>query len=398
MRGQTLVIDSEDGRLIRLKHNRIYRVITALIISTAFTLSSVSPAYAKVFEDKRKDYEDAEESAEANKNTAAQLMEDIQEVNQKIAGIALGIEEANDEVIKLDGEIEEAERNLIEIQDDIDAERQNVADALAIMYESMETEDSLALLLKADDLDDIINQEQYMADYSDFIKHRIDTLDTSLEEEESAKEDLEALKYEREEQLSNYDEQKDELDSEMKELNSLMEEAQERAENAEAFAEQLRGEVMAIEAAQREILGARGYNGASSNVIFDGDGSEFYYSSPYPYDDDELTLLAGIIEAEAGSVSYNGMIAVGSVVMNRVESPNFANTIAGVVYAPYQFEPAETGILAVILARGPAESCYQAAQEVLDGKRNVPNFYFKAAWYAEANGIEGVNIGGNVFH
>ena len=92
------------------------------------------------------------------------------------------------------------------------------------------------------------------------------------------------------------------------------------------------------------------------------------------------------------------MIAVGSVVMNRVESPNFANTIAGVVYAPYQFEPAETGILAVILARGPAESCYQAAQEVLDGKRNVPNFYFKAAWYAEANGIEGVNIGGNVFH
>ena len=41
-----------------------------------------------------------------------------------------------------------------------------------------------------------------MADYSDFIKHRIDTLDTSLEEEESAKEDLEALKYEREEQLS----------------------------------------------------------------------------------------------------------------------------------------------------------------------------------------------------
>ena len=199
MRGQTLVIDSEDGRLIRLKHNRINRVITALIISTAFTLSSVSPAYAKVFEDKRKDYEDAEENAEANKNTAAQLMEEIQEVNQKIAGIALGIEEANDEVIKLDGEIEEAERNLIEIQDDIDAERQNVADALAIMYESMETEDSLALLLKADDLDDIINQEQYMADYSDFIKHRIDTLDTSLEEEESAKEDLEAFKYEREE-------------------------------------------------------------------------------------------------------------------------------------------------------------------------------------------------------
>ena len=92
------------------------------------------------------------------------------------------------------------------------------------------------------------------------------------------------------------------------------------------------------------------------------------------------------------------MIAVGSVVMNRVESPNFDNTIEGVIYAPYQFEPVSIGTYAVILARGPASACYQAAQEVLEGKRNVPNFYFKAAWYAEANGISGVNIGGNVFH
>lgn len=384
--------------MIRLKKNRIMFLTLSVILSISLVVTDASVVNAQVIEDKRKDYEDAEENAEANKNTAAQLMEEIQATNEKIAAIARGIEEKNSEVKKLEEDIEVSERNLIEIQDDIDAEKKKVADAIAIMYESMETEDSLALLIKANDLDDIINQEQYMADYSSFINLRIGALDKSMADEEDAKLELEELKATREEEINDYDEQKLELSKEMQELTDLMEEAQERAESAEAFAEELRSEVMALEAAQRQILSSRGYDGANSGVLYSGDGTEFYYSSPYYYETDDLTLLAGIIEAEAGSVSYEGMIAVGSVVMNRVESPNFADTIAGVVYAPYQFEPAETGILAVILARGPAAPCMQAAQEVLDGKRNVPNYYFKAAWYAEEHGIEGVNIGGNVFH
>ena len=93
------------------------------------------------------------------------------------------------------------------------------------------------------------------------------------------------------------------------------------------------------------------------------------------------------------------MVAVGSVIMNRIESPRFPpTTVEGTIYAPYQFEPAGNGRLAAIIARGPAASCLAVAKEVLEGKRNVPNFYFKAAWYAEAHGIAGVNIGGNVFH
>ena len=65
---------------------------------------------------------------------------------------------------------------------------------------------------------------------------------------------------------------------------------------------------------------------------------------------------------------------------------------------PGQFEPVGNGRVATIIANGPVESCMAAAKDVLEGKRNIPYYYFKAAWYAEQHGISGVNIGGNVFH
>lgn len=382
-----------ENKLIIIKKN----TVLCLLLIIACILSAF-PVNAQSLEDKRKDYEDQQENAEANKNTAAELVEEIKEVNSGIAELSQEIERTNDEIDEIDKEIEISNNNLIEIEDKISVARTEMGNALSEMYESMNTDDSLAMMLNADDLDDLINQDEYVDSYSAYINSKISELETIMNSETTQTEALKSLKDDKELALENLEGQRKELSKQMDELSSLMEEAKERAESAEAFAEQLKTEVLALEAAQREILGARGYDGTSSGISFSGDGTEFYYSTPYPYDDYELTLLAGIIEAEAGSVSYEGMVAVGSVVMNRVESPNFANTIEGVVYAPYQFEPAETGILAVILARGPATSCYQVAQEVLDGKRNVPNYYFKAAWYAEQYGIEGVNIGGNVFH
>ena len=54
-------------------------------------------------------------------------------------------------------------------------------------------------------------------------------------------------------------------------------------------------------------------------------------------------LLAAIIQCEAGGEPYAGKIAVGAVIMNRVRSAAFPNTIAGVVYQPMQFQPVRPG-------------------------------------------------------
>ncbi len=134
----------------------------------------------------------------------------------------------------------------------------------------------------------------------------------------------------------------------------------------------------------------------SNGKAFDEASSQ---GAHYDYTESERRLLAGIIQAEAGNQPFEGKVAVASVVMNRVENERFPNTISDVIYAPNQFTPASTGQLASILASGPSDECMQAATEVLSNDtRNVPNLYFKAAYYAKSHGIVGRQIGDQVFH
>lgn len=85
----------------------------------------------------------------------------------------------------------------------------------------------------------------------------------------------------------------------------------------------------------------------------------------------DLQLLAALIWCEAGNQTYEGQLAVGAVVMNRVKHPAYPNTIPGVIYAPGQFTPAMTGRVAKALQRGVPDSCTQAAMEAMSGVSNV---------------------------
>ena len=72
---------------------------------------------------------------------------------------------------------------------------------------------------------------------------------------------------------------------------------------------------------------------------------------------EEQNLLAAIIECEAYQ-DYNSLLAVATVIMNRVNDSRFPNTIAEVVYASNQFEPVTLGSLDAVLAKGPSSlSC-----------------------------------------
>lgn len=85
----------------------------------------------------------------------------------------------------------------------------------------------------------------------------------------------------------------------------------------------------------------------------------------------DVQLLAALIWCEAGNQAYEGQLAVGAVVMNRVSHPAYPNTISGVIYAPGQFTPAMTGRVAKALQRGVPDSCTQAAIEAMSGVSNV---------------------------
>lgn len=86
---------------------------------------------------------------------------------------------------------------------------------------------------------------------------------------------------------------------------------------------------------------------------------------------DDTRLLGALIQCEAGGESEEGKLAVGAVVMNRVRSGAYPDTIFGVIYASGQFTPALNGKVAKVYAGNVSESCLQAAQAAINGETNV---------------------------
>ena len=115
----------------------------------------------------------------------------------------------------------------------------------------------------------------------------------------------------------------------------------------------------------------------------------------YTTDADTTLLLAALIYCEAGSESYEGQLAVGAVVMNRVRSSAYPDSIHGVIYASGQFTPALNGKVNSVYASGKIkESCIRAAEEALSGVSNVGDL----THFRRNNGREGLVIGNHVFY
>ena len=118
--------------------------------------------------------------------------------------------------------------------------------------------------------------------------------------------------------------------------------------------------------------------------------------SEVTFADGDRYLLANLIYCEAGGEPYAGKLAVGAVVINRVLSSVYPNTVVGVIYQNRQFSPVASGRLALALAEGRATpACYQAADEAMSGTTNVGEcVYFRTP----IDGLTGINIGGHVFY
>ena len=109
---------------------------------------------------------------------------------------------------------------------------------------------------------------------------------------------------------------------------------------------------------------------------------------------DDSVLLAALIQCEAGEEPYEGQVAVGAVVMNRVRSGAYPNTVKGVIYASGQFTPAGSGQVGRVVASGKIKaSCLQAAQEAMAGSTPVGT----TTHFRRAGSREGIVIGHHVF-
>lgn len=107
----------------------------------------------------------------------------------------------------------------------------------------------------------------------------------------------------------------------------------------------------------------------------------------------DQTLLAALIQCEAGKEVYDGQVAVGAVVMNRLHA-GYASNIHDVIYQKSQFGPAGSGSVAKVAAQGPSASCMQAAADALAGSDPTGG----AKNFCRAGRRSGTVIGNHVFY
>ena len=127
------------------------------------------------------------------------------------------------------------------------------------------------------------------------------------------------------------------------------------------------------------------------------ENAELVVTVGYEGNASDLEMLATIIYCEAGNQPHEGKVAVGNVVLNRVRSSRFPNTIDEVLRAPRQFSPVGSGKYDRLLGSGRIpESCYQAAMDAMSGISFVGEcLFFKNPTLAGAH--PGIIIGNHVF-
>ena len=118
------------------------------------------------------------------------------------------------------------------------------------------------------------------------------------------------------------------------------------------------------------------------------------------YGRQDIYWLSRIIYAEANGQPFDGMIGVGNVVLNRVASSRFPDTVEGVVFEPGQFTPVDNGSI----YNNPSAEAIRAAEMCIDGVNTVGNSLFflnpsiaDASWFNRALSYV-TTIGGHAFY
>lgn len=99
---------------------------------------------------------------------------------------------------------------------------------------------------------------------------------------------------------------------------------------------------------------------------------------------DEIDLMARLVRAEAGGESYEGMVAVASVVLNRVSSSKFQDSVRGVIYAKNQFSPVANGSI----NKAASDVHYKAVKDAMVRDNTNGATFFYAPGLVDSNYME----------
>ena len=336
--------------------------------------------------DERKDeLEELGETTEGLKGQLNSLNVSLTEVSNNLAMLESEIEIKNLEIDKALEELSEARQTE-------DQQYEAMKKRVKFMYEKRDFM-IFEMLFGAESLADFLNHAEYIEKLSAYDRKKLDEFEAArqevelakakLEEERAALEELRVSVEEEQERysglvnqtsgkISTYQQEMSQTEAEMLEYErKLQEQKNDIAKLQEELAEERRLSQLAAQSAWRDI----------SEITF-AEGDRY--------------LLANLIYCEAGNQPYEGQVAVGAVVMNRVMSSVFPDTVVGVIYQNRQFSPVASGRLALALSENHAtNACYQAADAAMSGTTTVGNCLF---FRTPIEGLTGTQIGGHIFY
>lgn len=268
------------------------------------------------------------------------------------------------------------------------------------MYES-EDMDIVNVLMSDGTLGEILNRVEYIEELVAYDRSKMEeyenlllTITVMQKQAETEMQELEALRTEQQGVMSEMSVLMADASENIKNHQDQISQAEEEALKYEEEIEKKKNDIELLKQEESRRIAESEEASRRQAAIERGELTE-ETTAAYVAEANDLQRLAAIIYCEAGGEPYEGQLAVGTVVMNRVASSKYADTIEGVLTQPYQFTPVGSGRYAIALAKEPDPSCLKAATEVLiDGVRTGPWLYFRTV----NNIVQGTIIGNHVFY
>ena len=379
--------------------------IIIMMLTASMYLSGlpVMDAYAATTQEK---LEQAQKENEETKNKLNETQSNIATMEEEKSGLQTKLDQLNADLTAVSEKLADLEQQIEDKEEEIEQTQADLEDAIATeekqyadmkkrvqyMYEKKDTL-YLEILFSADGFGDFINKATYIQDLSEYDENLMQEYENTrelIEEKEAElqqeKTDLDALKEETKAEQEKVTGYVNSTSSSIKQYSGQIADAEAQAA---AYEEEIKKQEEDIAYLKKKLAEEIAMSKLSAQ-------SKWRDISEVQFAEGDRYLLANLIYCEAGGEPYAGQLAVGAVVINRVLSGVYPDTVTGVIYQNKQFSPAGSGRLALALSENRATaSCYKAADEAMAGQTNVGNcVYFRTP----IEGLTGIRIGGHIFY
>ena len=336
--------------------------------------------------------DDAKDELDSFEEQQDNLQGDLKDLNNSLSTLANDINKLESQISQKQQEMELLSIELEEATLLASEQYESMKSRIQFMYEYGSIS-LLEVLLESRSFADFLNRTEYVSFITSYDREKLNEYQQLVTDISQKKKELEKGEASLLAMHDNMKQKQSNVTALIQETQTTIDKTQSEISNAEDQLASLSKQLAYWEEVERKLEEEKAKEDLEKWEEIQGFDKEDFSGSYTPLEG-EAYLLAAIIQCEAESEPYEGKIAVGNVVLNRVKSSHFPNTITGVIYAPKQFSPVASGRLAYRLEAGVNDECIRAATEVLNGKHITDALFFR-----RNNGsISGTVIGNHVFY